>query len=206
MKRVLALLFLAQISYGASMKDVDTAIANLSTAVDLDQEQGIAIIDAIQTVIASTQSLTVGAVSAKRNTTVDLVIHYKANLAVPYTEVSNATGTVVHLVNATDLVSAIQFDLVLPAGLTVESVAPGLAAQAAVKSAQGNTVTPGYRVVIFGLNQTVIPSGPLAVLKLKVGSSFATGKTILSLTNVSASNPSGNSVNLTLRNGSVTVR
>ena len=96
--------------------------------------------------------------------------------------------------------------LELPAGITVQSAIPGLASQAAGKSIQGNPVSGGYRVIVFGLNQDVIPSGPVAVLRLQVEGSAPTGKRVLGLTQLSASNPLGLPVQLTGRNGSVTVR
>lgn len=169
----------------ATLSDLNERIRALETAVDADTDQGLAVIDAIQRVIAPAQSLTVGTVGATRGGTVDLAIHYKASTAP---------------------VSGLQFDLVLPQTITVQTVTPGIAAQAAGKSIQGNPVATGQRVIIFGLNQTVIPTGPVAVIRLTFGVNAPLGKTSLSLANVSASSPTGASTPLVGRSGSVTIR
>lgn len=169
----------------ATLSDLNERIRALEMAVDADTDQGLSVIDAIQRAVAPAQSLTVGTVGTVKSGTVDLAIHYKASTAP---------------------VSGIQFDLVLPQTITVQSVTPGIAAQAAGKSVQGNPVATGQRVIIFGLNQTVIPSGPVAVIRLTFGVNAPLGKTTLPLANVSASSPTGAGTPLTGRSGSVTIR
>lgn len=168
--------------YAATSQDYQEAIARLDAAVNADTRQGIDVIDAIQTLIAPSQSLTAGTVAGKSSGSVDLTIHYKAS---------------------TTTVAGIQFDLQVPAGLTAQAVTAGLASQASNKSVQGNPVTGGYRVIIFGLNQTTIPSGPVAIIHLQIGQ--VSGKLPLSLINISASSPAGSNVPLKGRNGSVTI-
>ena len=177
----LALLLSGGDAEGATLQDLDNQLGVLESAVDADTLQGLAIIDAIQVVIAPPQSLTAGTVGG--SPVVDLPVHYRAS-TVP--------------------VSSIQFDVVLSTGLSVVSVSPGLAAQASGKSVQGNPVPVGHRVLVFGLNQTAIPSGPVAILRLNSGENV--GKKPVSLTNIAASSPSGTSVPVTGRPGSVTVQ
>lgn len=178
-------LFLGAVpSFAATLQDLDNTIAALNTIADTETEQGMAVVDAIQRVTAPPQTLTVGSAKIQRSSATDLTIHYKASTAT---------------------VSAMQFDFVVPQGFMVQSVTAGLAAQAAGKSVQANPVATGQRILVFGLNQTVIPSGPVAVIRLQANFSAPVGMTNLTAVVVSASNPSGGNVPLAIRNGKVNV-
>lgn len=175
------LLCFCRLAQPASKADLDAAIASLSAVANVELSQGIEVVNALQVATAQPQSLTVGTV-AGRGTAV-LPIYFKAS---------------------TTPVAAFQLDLVLPPGVTVTSVAPGIAAQAAGKSVQGNPVQVGYRVIVFGLNLTAIPSGPAAIFNLNLGSS--TGKIPIPITGTSGSSPGGTTISITGKAGSVTVR
>lgn len=178
---VAVLLGLTSISFAAATKeDFENKLNELETFVGNDQKQGLEVLSVLSMVAAAPQSVTVGH-AGSHNSTVSLPIYYKAGPS---------------------QVSGIQFDVVLSSGLTVTSVDPGIAAQAAGKTVQGNQTQVGYRVLIFGLNQTVIPGGPIAVLNINMSNNV--GKRQISLTNVSASSPSGTGVTLTSKAGSVT--
>jgi len=81
------------------------------------------------------QSLSVGAESGLPGTNIDLQINF-----------TPASATV----------SSLQFDLTFPPSLIYVATAEGSAATAAGKSAIGNVITGGVRVMIFGLNQKKI--------------------------------------------------
>lgn len=185
MKILWLMLLLCGTSQAATLADLNAVISTLDARVVEDQVQNLAVIDAIQTVLAPPQSLTVGTIGAQRNQTVDLVIHYKASTAA---------------------VSALQFDLVLPQGFSANSVVAGIASQAAGKSIQANLVATGYRVIIFGLNTTAIPSGSVAVIRIRANNTVSLGKIPLTLVGVSGSSATGTSVPLTIKAGSVTIR
>lgn len=175
------LLYFCLPSQPASKADLDTAITNLDAVATLEVSQGIEVVNAINVAIAKPQSLTVGTVAGSG--TVALPVYFKAS-TVP--------------------VAAFQLDLVLPPGITVTSVTPGIAAQAAGKSVQGAVIQQGYRVIVFGLNLTAIPSGPAAIFNLKLGNS--TGKILIPITGTSGSSPGGTTVPVSGKDGSVTVR
>lgn len=165
----------------ASRADLDAAIASLNAVADVERSQGIEVINALQVVTAPPQSLTVGTVEGHR--TAVLPVYFKASTAP---------------------VAAFQLDLVLPPSVTVTSVTPGIAAQAAGKSVQGAVVQVGYRIIAFGLNVIPMPSGPAVIFNLNLGTS--TGKIPLQITGVSGSSPQGITVPITGKQGSVTVR
>lgn len=80
---------------------------------------------------------------------------------------ANMTLPISHL-NGPDPISALQFDLVIPASFTVVNVTAGQAALDAGKVAQyamvnGNTV----RVMVYGMNQNAIGTGVLVNVILK---------------------------------------
>lgn len=86
-------------------------------------------------------------------------------------------------------VSAMQFDLLLPSGFTFVSATAGPAAVAAQKSVSANPATG--RVLVFGINTTVIGEGVLLTIRLSTASSTAPRSYSLGITNVIASDPSG---------------
>lgn len=176
----LAGLFIFSHSTGAATRqDLQNEINLLGQAVTLDVQQSVQVINALSVVTAPVQSVTAGHSMGSPS---DLGVYYKAS---------------------TTPVSSLQFDVVLSSGMSVTSVSPGLASQAAGKSVQGNPVQVGHRILIFGLNQTAIPSGPVVILRINTGGNV--GKRPISLTTLSASSPSGGAVPITGKSGSVTI-
>jgi hypothetical protein len=148
-------------------------------------KQATDVISAISVVTAPPLSLTGSMVEAKKGTTVDVPVHLK---------------------NGTPAVCSVQFDVAPGSGLTVTSVVPGIAAIAANKSASGNQVAGGYRVLVFGLNQTIIPNGPVAILKVAIDGSATVGKIPVVILNTLGSDPPANSVAVSGKNGWVDVK
>lgn len=188
MKKFMASIFLIAIiglsskpSEAATRQDLQAEVNALVVRISSNSAQSIAIINALTVALAPPQSLTVGTVAGR--TSVDLPVYFKSS---------------------TSPVSSLQFDVVLSSGLSVSNVTPGIAAQAAGKGTQGNPVTGGFRVLVFGVNQTAIPSGPVAILRLSVGSNV--GKRPIPLTNLSASSPAGSNVPLTSKQGTVAIQ
>lgn len=168
-----------------SREDLRAAITDLTDAVNRDVAQGVEVINAIQVAIAPPQSVTVGTVEGVKGATATIPIYLKSSTAP---------------------VSGLQFDIPNVVSLTVSSVAPGLALQAVGKSVSGNQNISAFRVLIVGFNQTVIPSGPIVILKVNIGSTVAPGKKPISLSGLVGTSPSGSGVTLTARSGSLTVR
>ncbi|MBZ5538796.1 MAG: fibronectin type III domain-containing protein [Acidobacteriia bacterium] len=137
-------------------------------------------------VLASAQQVTVGTATGAAGATVALTVTFTAG---------GAPG-----------VSTLQFDLQLPAALSFSSVATGTAATAAGKSASGNAIAGGVRVLVFGLNQTTIGTGAVAVVSLSIAGGTPPGTLSVGITNITASDPTGTiNVPTTGTGGSVTV-
>jgi len=169
----------------ATRQELAAAIANLEIAANADLLQGVEVINALSVVTAPPQSLTMGIVNGTKGTSINLPVYIKSG---------------------TRPVSSVQFDAILPAGITPLSVTPGIAAQAANKSAQGNIIQGGaYRIIIFGINQTEIPSGPVAIIRVSIAGNVS-GKKDISIINISGSDPVGQVVPLASKNGYITVR
>lgn len=109
-------------------------------------------------------------------------------------------GTVVilpvSLSTGTTAVTALQFDLTLPVGVSTETVTAGSSATAAQKTLATSMVLGALRVLISGVNQTPIPSGPVALIALRLAPNMGTGTFPLVLTNTAASDPAGLNVSL----------
>jgi hypothetical protein len=102
-------------------------------------------------------------------------------------------------------VSTLQFDLTLPSALSYASTATGSAATAAGKSASANSNGNVVTVLIFGLNQNTIGSGPIAIVTLTIAAGAAPGTLASPIGNIAASTPNGITVATNGTNGSVTV-
>lgn len=92
----------------------------------------------------------------------------------------------------------------LPVGLTFNSVTAGSAAIAAGKTLTSAPITGGVRIMLFGVNQTLIGSGSLGTIQLGIATT-ATGTFPLTPTTRIATDPSGNNPTLNGNNGSITV-
>lgn len=167
------------VAESATRSDLDAAINNVKLQSQRNSVLSQEILSVLSMVTAPTQSLTVGH-AGSTGTVVALPVYYKASTAP---------------------VSALQFDVGLSTGLTLTSVQPGLSSLASGKQVQANPVTNGQRIIIFGLNQVVIPSGPVAILNINLGGNV--GKCVIPLSVTIGSSPSGNGVPITGKAGSV---
>ncbi len=130
----------------------------------------------------------------------------------PSLSVGTASGTPGAAVNlsvnfspGSTSVSSLQFDLGFPSSLTYGSTATGAAATAAGKSASGNAIAGGARVLVFGFNQTAIGAGTVATVQLNIAAGTTPGTITVSISGITASDPSGTKVTASGSNGSVTV-
>ena len=136
------------------------------------------------TALAQTPGVTVASVAGSAGSTVDL----------PVTFTAGATG-----------VSALQFDLTFPSALSYVSVTTGSAATTAGKSASGNAISGGARILVFGLTQNAIGSGSIATIRLNVAEGTTPGVLALGITGIVASDPAGTAVAVNGLGGAVTV-
>ena len=106
-------------------------------------------------------------------------------------------------------VSTLQFDLILPEGLSSPNppvIATGSAASSAGKSASGSIPpTGGVRVLIFGLNDNAVASGAIAFIRLNIAGGTSPGTLAVAITGIVASDPAGNNVPTSGTAGSVVV-
>ena len=100
-------------------------------------------------------------------------------------------------------VSGFQFDLILPASVSYDSTTLGPVSIAASKQLSDNPAIP--RVLIIGLNQTVISTGAAATVYLHIAADTPTGPITIPLANLVATDPNGNAVLFNGVNGSITV-
>src|SRR2546422_7188638 len=105
-----------------------------------------------------------------------------ASAAPPVVGVGSATGNAGAAVNllvtftpGSTAVSTLQFDLTFPSALSYVSVSTGSAATTVGKSASGNVISGGVRILIFGLNQNAIGSGSIATVSLNIAGGTAPG-------------------------------
>jgi|SRR5579864_4447285 len=68
--------------------------------------------------------------------------------------------------------AGLQWIFRLPPGLDIE----GIEAGKAVKKAGKTLVCSGTKCIVYGLNRTTIPNGPVAILKIKVDQSLTGGE------------------------------
>lgn len=182
---IIAMNGLCSVVDAATRQELDTQLTTLTQAIKNKQIQNTDVLNALSVLTALNQSLTTGIVGGAKGTTINLPVYFK---------------------EGTKQVAGLQFDLAISSGLTPVSVQPGIAAQAANKTVQGNTVQGGFRVLIFGLNQTTIPTGPVAIIRCQIGASSGLGKRSVLILNMSASDSAGANVPITGKNGSVEVR
>lgn len=118
-----------------------------------------------------------------------------ASVALPVMFTAGTTG-----------VGSLQFDLILPSSITYAgSSTAGSAATGANKSVDAATISGGVRVLIGGLNQSVIPSGDLVSILLNLPSGISPGQYTITPSNVVLSDVNANAVSSTVAGGSVTV-
>ncbi len=119
------------------------------------------------------------------------------NVAVPVT-LDAATG---------ESVAALQFDVLFnPATLGLPDVTLGAAAAAAGKSLSHNLLQPGrMRVLIAGLNQTVIEDGVVAEAQFSIAADAAAGAEPIAFSGIILSDPNGQSVGAASTPGTLTI-
>ena len=123
---------------------------------------------------------------------------------------SGQAGTTVNLQMNFDPTSAsvagMQFNVTVPAGLSTGTVTGGAILTSAVKSVNTNLIGNTWTFIIFGINQTAIPSGPLLTAQMRIGAGVSNGTLSLPISNVVYTDPSGQPVTSgTTTGGSVTV-
>ena len=122
---------------------------------------------------ATAPTLTIGKASGHAGSVVDLPVNFDSGTAP---------------------ISAIQFNLTLPAMASISSVDPGeilVSSGKTVSSSQhGNTWT----FIIFGLNQNASRSGNLLTAKVKLAEGTAAGAFKVSASGIVYSDPNGRSV------------
>lgn len=112
----------------------------------------------------------------------------------PVTFIPGATG-----------VSALQFDLLLPSGISYATTTAGDAATAASKGVSSAAIAHGMRVLIAGINQNLIGTGTLAQVVLKLDPGLPSGRYPITPTNTVLSDMNANAVAADNAPGSVTV-
>lgn len=131
---------------------------------------------------------------------------------VPNITIGNASGVIAG--NAWDVittfstgtlgVSSLQYDIGLSPVLSSPTVTTGAAALAAGKNATCTLVPGGARILIFGLNQTLIGAGQVATVNIKTSPTIA-GTFPLPISGIVASDAAGGPVVVTGTNGSLAV-
>lgn len=122
--------------------------------------------------------------------------------------VSSAVGTQfdvpIQFIPGTSQVAGLQFDLVLPTGFTLVSVARGPVATVASKDVSANL--PNGRILLAGLNQNVLGEGHLLTVRLSTQASVLKRRYSLGIKEILASNPQGNDVVLSGMVAPVTIQ
>jgi hypothetical protein len=170
----------------ATRVDLSSAILQLQETANLETKQGTEVLNALHVVTAPPSSLTVGLVQVSRGGQINLPIYLKEN--------------------SSRSISGVQFDVVIASGMSPMFVNPGIAAQAANKTVTGNAVPSGYRVLIFGINQTAIQSGPVALIRVAVDGNAGLGKRDIIISNIVASDPTGSAIPTSGKNGAITIK
>lgn len=129
----------------------------------------------------------------------------------PIASLGSVTGTKgtnvsipIKFTKGSGLVASLQFDILF-AGLTFQGASIGPAGTAAGKSIVTNPITGGIRLLIFGLNQTIIESGLLATFSWGIPSTSSSGIISLGVSGPVASNAAGIAVPLIVSTGMVIV-
>lgn len=175
-------------SEGPTVSDLEVKIDTISTALDEVGNQAIRVsqvVNALQTKIKTVPlTINVG----------DTIVNAGDGAIVPISFTPGTKG-----------ISTVQFDLLLPVGVSSQSVVAGQASVAAGKGVQSSSITGGVRVIIFGLNQNSIGAGALASANLKTSSVLPPGLKPIKITNIVASDGAGVAVALVGYNGSITI-
>jgi hypothetical protein len=110
----------------------------------------------------------------------------------------------VALTNSKASIAALQFDLLYNKSALAVSASAGGPATAAGKTVYVNTnLAGGQRVIIAGLNRTLIGNGSVVSLAVQFAASAASGSYPLTIANIVATDASGNRISLQGASGSV---
>lgn len=168
-----------------TLQDIQDQLTSLRAQIDANSGQSAKVIEVINALIGTPQTLVVGSAKAARGTTIEVPIIF-------------TKGAV--------LVSAMQFDLKVPASLSFASVSPGESTIAAQKGVQGNPASGVTKILIFAINQTTFNTGVVARVKFNVAASAALGNKTVTIQGIAASDKDGTTVQLSGTNGTVTVQ
>ena len=102
-------------------------------------------------------------------------------------------------------VSILQVDILASAPLSITGATAGAAATAAGKQVTVTSISGGTRLLVYGLNQTVLGDGSIANLAITIAAGATSGAKAVSAANASAADANGNSVSISTADGSVTV-
>lgn len=186
-----ALLSLAgSVCHAATRQDVNTQIQGLRTSIEElkvrvneNREQSVQVASIINNLIAQPQSIVVGHVTGFAGQSVHLPIFFK---------------------QGQEGIAGLQFDLDLGSDLTV-ICSEGTAATLSGKDIQCSSVVGTMRALVFGVNQTAIPTGVLAVLEIDIPDGSASGRKEVKISNITGSSSTGDAVPLTGVNGSLLI-
>jgi hypothetical protein len=100
----------------------------------------------------------------------------------------------VTLNTSTSVVSALQLDINLPAGVTFVAATPGSSLIAATKNSPASLSGSRLRWAIYGMNFNAIPAGPLLSIRLQVAPGTPAGNLSVPITTLVISNANGQTV------------
>lgn len=166
-------------------QDLGNALDDLQESVVDKRHQSLEVIDTVASLIATPLTLAVGNRSVFRGGVVDIPIYFRAD---PENDIAS-----------------LQFDLLFSTPILVNQLIAGPAALFSGKSLQGVATDNGYRGIIFGLNQSAIPSGTVANIRLEMPSDLAVGIQPITIDRITGSSPVGDSIPLNGVDGSVMV-
>lgn len=105
---------------------------------------------------------------------------------------------------ASERISGIQFDIIIPAGTKITTMSVAESTQKANKMVSYNQIkNQTYRTIIAGLNQQSIPAGTILFVKITIEDNTLSGKQLVKLLNTVLADPEGNSVHCTVLPGEI---
>ncbi len=107
-------------------------------------------------------------------------------------------------VEASERVSGIQFDIIIPSGMKITNMLVGSSAQKANKMVSFNQIKrQTYRTIVAGLNQEPIQGGTILLINIAIENQELAGKQLINLENPVLADPEGNSVPCTVIPGEI---
>lgn len=180
---LLSLVLLAPAVYATQVDDLNIAIASMDTEVATTTATEQSAIDLLnQTNVTTSAVLVAGVAVGDRATDIDI----------PLT-----------LMRGPASISAFQFSISLPPGISVSTITASPAMVAAGKTVSFSTST--LSTVVFGATQTPLPKGLIATMRLTVASGVLSGIYSVGLSNPIAVDPSGNPIFISVTTGSLRI-